>query len=185
MSIDRKVFPIFEGARMRRRFTTECVWREWLRAHGAYGFRVAPYYSRCVVVFGANRYIETMKQLYGVDDSEFIDDVGGWVTDAGYFAADRSVHGVFLPDVRDEKTLWHEALHVAMSTAESHGVNLRDQEAITYLQGYVAEMLDAAFRQYKADKKAGGLPPIASIVTRDPNTIRPGGFRSARKVTRL
>lgn len=182
MSIDSKVFPIFEGAQLRRRFTTEGEWREWLRAHGAYGFRVAPYYSRCVVVFGAARYIETMKQLYGVDDGQYIDDVGGWVTDMGYFEADRSVHGVLLPDSQDEKTLWHEALHVAMSTAESHGVHLSDQEAITYLQGYVAEMLDAAFRQFKADKKAGGLPSIASIVTRDPHTIRQGGFGSVRKV---
>ena len=69
-----------------------------------------------------------------------------------------------------------------MSTAESHGVHLSDQEAITYLQGYVAEMLDAAFRQFKADKKAGGLPSIASIVTRDPHTICQGGFGSVRKV---
>jgi hypothetical protein len=103
MSIDNKVFPIYEGAQLRRRFTTEEEWKDWLRAHGAYGFRVAPYYSRCVVVFGADRYVETMKQLYGVDDSEFIGDAGGWVTDMGYFEADRSVHGVFLPDVRDEK----------------------------------------------------------------------------------
>ena len=103
MSIDNKVFPIYEGAQMRRRFTTEEEWKDWLRAHGAYGFRVAPYYSRCVVVFGADRYVETIKQLYGVDDSEFIDDAAGWVTDMGYFEADPSVHGVFLPDVRDEK----------------------------------------------------------------------------------
>lgn len=184
MSIDKKVFPIYEGAQLRRRLTTEDEWKEWLRAHGAYGFRVAPYYSRCVVVFGADRYIETMKQLYGVDDSEFIDDVGGWVTDLGYFEADRSVHGVFLPDSQDEKTLWHEALHVAMSTAEFHGVRLADQEAITYLQGYVAELLDSAFQQYKADKRAGGLPPIASIVTRESRTIRRGGFGSVKKVAK-
>ncbi|HHQ2492486.1 TPA: hypothetical protein ACSPJ4_005460, partial [Klebsiella pneumoniae] len=90
MSIDNKVFPIYEGAQLRRRFTTEEEWKDWLRAHGAYGFRVAPYYSRCVVVFGADHYVETMKQLYGVDDSEFIGDAGGWVTDMGYFEADRS-----------------------------------------------------------------------------------------------
>ncbi|MDO1521881.1 hypothetical protein Q2T75_23695 [Klebsiella variicola] len=86
MSIDNKVFPIYEGAQLRRRFTTEEEWKDWLRAHGAYGFRVAPYYSRCVVVFGADRYVETMKQLYGVDDSEFIGDAGGWVTDKEYAA---------------------------------------------------------------------------------------------------
>ena len=184
MSIDNKVFPIFEGVGLRRRFTTEEEWKEWLRAHGAYGFRVAPYYSRCVVVFGAVRYIETMKQLYGKKDSEFIEEAGGWVTDLGYFDADRSVHGVFLPDHQDEKTLWHEALHVAMSTAESHGVKLSDQEAITYLQGYVAEKLDSAFRQFKADKKAGGLPPVRSILTRDPDTIRRGGYGSLMKVAK-
>ncbi|HFP9309431.1 TPA: hypothetical protein ACJI3N_005321 [Raoultella planticola] len=184
MSIDNKVFPIFEGPQLRRRFTTEGEWKDWLRTHGAYGFRVAPYYSRCVVVFGADRYIETMKQLYGVDDSEFIDDAGGWVTDMGYFDADRFVHGVFLPDYRDEKTLWHEALHVAMTTAEQHGVRLSDQEAITYLQGYIAEKLDSAFCQFKADKKAGGLPPIGSIVTRDPLSIRRGGYGSVKKVAK-
>ena len=106
------------------------------------------------------------------------------MTDMGYFEADRSVHGVFLPDVRDEKTLWHEALHVAMSTAESHGVHLVDQEAITYLQGYIAEKLDAAFRQFKADKQAGGLPPVEAIVTRDPHSIRRGVYGSVKKVVK-
>ena len=182
MTIETKVFPIFEGAEMRRRFTTEAEWKEWLRAHGAYGFRVTPYYSRCVVVFGADRYIETMKQVYGVDDSDYIDSAAGWVTDLGYFDRDRLVHGVFLPDVRDEKTLWHEALHVAMSTAEAHGVQLSDQEAITYLQGYVAEKLEQAFLQFREDRKAGGLPDIDKIVTRAPQTIRRGGYTSLRKV---
>ena len=36
MSIDNKVFPIYEGAQLRRRFTTEEEWKDWLRAHGAY-----------------------------------------------------------------------------------------------------------------------------------------------------
>lgn len=69
-----------------------------------------------------------------------------------------------------------------MSTAESHGVHLVDQEAITYLQGYIAEKLDAAFRQFKADKKAGGLPPVEAIVTRDPHSIRRGVYGSVKKV---
>lgn len=184
MAIETKVFPIFEGAELRRRFTTESEWKEWLRAHGAYGFRVSPYYSRCVVVFGADRYIETMKQLYGVDDSEYIDEAAGWVTDLGYFEQDRLVHGVFLPDVRDEKTLWHEALHIALSTAESHGVHLSDQEALTYLQGHIAEQLELAFLQFKEDRKAGGLPAVEQIVTRAPKTIRRGGYGSLRKVNK-
>ena len=40
MSIDNKVFPIYEGAQLRRRLPLK-KWKDWLRAHGAYGFRVA------------------------------------------------------------------------------------------------------------------------------------------------
>ncbi|HHT4259138.1 TPA: hypothetical protein ACTYZB_004805 [Klebsiella variicola] len=182
MAIEKKTFPIYEGPNLTRRMTDETEWKEWLRAHGAFGFQVTPYYSRCVVVFGADRYVETMKQLYGVDDGDFIGDAGGWVTDLGYYQEDPAVHGVFLPDHHDEKTLWHEALHVAMSTAEAHGVRLSDQEAITYLQGYVAEQLEKSFNQFKADRKAGGLPKIDEIVTRDVRTIRSRGFGSVKRV---
>lgn len=75
----KKVFPIYEGAELRRRWTHEAEWQDWLRAHGAYGFRVAPYYNRCVVVFGEKRYVEVIKQLYGLDESEYVAGVGGMV----------------------------------------------------------------------------------------------------------
>lgn len=56
----KKTFPIYEGPDLRRRWTTEAEWRDWLRAHGAYGFRVTPYFNRCCVVFGERRYVETI-----------------------------------------------------------------------------------------------------------------------------
>ncbi|EOE5495947.1 hypothetical protein ACKJUK_003972 [Cronobacter turicensis] len=180
----KKVFPIYEGAALRRRWTTEAEWQDWLRAHGAYGFRVAPYYNRCCIVFGKQRYIETIKQLYGLDESEFLDGAGGMVTSLGYVPADSLVHCVFLPEAYEESVYWHEALHVALMTAEYHGVQLSDQEALTYLQGYIAEEFKRSRLQFLADKKAGGLPDIDKIVTRPASTITRGGYCNRKVVVR-
>lgn len=171
---NKKTFPIYEGPELRRRWTTESEWREWLRAHGAYGFRVSPYYNRCCVVFGKERYVETIKQLYGVDESDAVYDAAGMVTQLGYVREDNNVHCVFLPESYDESVYWHEALHITLMTAETHGVYLGDQEALTYLQGYIAENFASARQQFVADKKAGGLPDIKKIVTRPAHTIVKG-----------
>lgn len=179
----KKVFPIYEGTDLRRRWTHEAEWQDWLRAHGAYGFRVAPYYNRCVVVFGEKRYIETVKQLYGIDESEFVCNVGGMVTELGYVEYDTNVHLVYLPEKYDETVYWHEALHIAMITGQHHGLHCSDQEAFTYLQGYVVEEFAKARMKFVADRKAGGLPDVDQIVTRHPSTIRRGGY-CARKVVR-
>lgn len=180
----KKVFPIYEGADLRRRWTTEAEWQDWLRAHGAYGFRVAPYFNRCCVVFGDRRYVETIKQLYGLDEGDFVYDIGGMVTPLGYVPADSLVHCVYLPEKYEESVYWHEALHIALMTAEYHGVQLTDQEALTYLQGYIAEEFSRARLQFLADKKAGGLPAIESIVTRPVSTISRGGSCNRRVVVR-
>ncbi|WBM72984.1 hypothetical protein OH773_22345 (plasmid) [Buttiauxella sp. WJP83] len=180
----KKVFPIYEGANLRRRWATEAEWRDWLRAHGAYGFRVAPYYNRCCIVFGERRYVETVKQLYGLDESEFVNGVGGMVTSLGYVTADSLVHCVYLPETYEESIYWHEALHVALMTAEYHGILMADQEALTYLQGYIAEEFSRARLQFLADKKAGGLPKIEEIVTRPSSTISRGGYCNRKVVMR-
>ena len=180
----KKTFPIYEGPDLRRRWTTETEWRDWLRAHGAYGFRVTPYFNRCCVVFGERRYVETIKQLYGLDESEFVYGVGGMVTTLGYVQADTMLHCVYLPENYDETVYWHEALHVALMTAEYHGVQLHDQEALTYLQGYIAEEFNRSRLQFMADKKAGGLPAIEGIVTRPASAICRGGFCNRKVVMR-
>ncbi|WP_371007934.1 hypothetical protein AB9K89_25310 (plasmid) [Escherichia coli] len=63
-----------------------------------------------------------------------------------------------------------------LMTAEYHGVQLHDHEALTYLQGYIAEEFNRSRLQFMADKKAGGLPAIEGIVTRPASTICRGGF---------
>ena len=179
----KKVFPIYEGAELRRRWTHEAEWQDWLRAHGAYGFRVSPYSNRCVVVFGEKRYVEVIKQLYGLDESEYVAGVGGMVTDLGYIQYDTNVHCVYLPENYNESVYWHEALHIALITGQHHDLMPSDQEAFTYLQGYIVEEFVKARVKFLADKKAGGLPAIEDIVTRHPSTIRRGGY-GTRKVVR-
>lgn len=147
-------------------------------------FASRPITTVAALSLGKQRYIETIKQLYGLDESAFLDGAGGMVTSLGYVPADSLVHCVFLPEAYEESVYWHEALHVALMTAEYHGVQLSDQEALTYLQGYIAEEFNRSRLQFLADKKAGGLPDIDKIVTRPASTITRGGYCNRKVVVR-
>lgn len=179
-----KNYPIFTAPNFRRRWVTIEEWQRWLRSHGAYGFRVAPYYTRCCVVFGERRYVETIKQLYGADMGDYAKGVRGLVTYPGTIDADSLVHCVCLPETYVEAVYWHEALHVTLMTAEHHGVDLSDQEALTYLQGYTVEEFNRARMMFLEDKKAGLLPDVGKIVTRPLHSITRCGCQKSRGVQR-
>ncbi|MDV5570679.1 hypothetical protein QM058_27985 [Klebsiella pneumoniae] len=76
------------------------------------------------------------------------------VTTLGYIQADTMLHCVYLPENYDETVYWHEALHVALMTAEYHGVQSAIRRHWTYLQGYIAEEFNRSRLQFMADKKA-------------------------------
>ncbi|GAA0353418.1 hypothetical protein L9H26_18805 [Morganella psychrotolerans] len=161
-------YPTFTGENWKRVKGTYAAWQEWCKSHGAYGFRAAPYPFCIVCVIGDERYLETLKAMYGINYvNSYADSAGGLVTQGGFADGHKSMLTVMLQEGYDEEILWHEALHVALMVCEYVGISLHEQEALTYLQGYVAEHLKKAFLLHEVAKKTKNLKPVHEIYTGD------------------
>ncbi|MCJ8601002.1 hypothetical protein MWH03_00210 [Klebsiella pneumoniae] len=159
-----KHYPIFTD----RKRSVNVGWDEFtdhLQQHGAYGFLVNPYYHYCVVAFGDERYLQAMRALFFVDMEEDVSRSAGMVTRPGNIPGTNNLLSVFLPEKYDAEIFWHEALHIAMMTLETHGVKLHEQEALTYLQCFVHSQLQMCHDMFLADRKAGLTPDIREIFT--------------------
>lgn len=138
---------------------------------GACAFRVHPYYHYCVVAFGEERYTQAMKALFFVDLSDDVRYCEGMVTRPGNVPGTNNLLTVFLPETYNANIFWHEALHIALMTLERHGVKLREQEALTYLQGFVHEQLQACHDQFLVNRKEKTLPDVRNIFTGHPDEL--------------
>ncbi|MEY0334719.1 hypothetical protein AB7W23_21405 [Providencia rettgeri] len=162
------VYPIFTGENWKRQCVSYEKWLEWCGEFDAYGFRVAPYPVNAVVVVGDERYLETIKAMYGINYiNSGAENSGGFVTYFGLVESHSSLLTVMLQEDTDDEIIWHESLHVALMTCEFVGISPREQEAITYLQGYIAENLKMAFAKHHARRKAKTLKLIANMYQGD------------------
>ncbi|MEW2741576.1 hypothetical protein ABZ131_20665 [Providencia rettgeri] len=167
------VYPVYTGDDWKRKCVSYEKWLTWCKEFQAYGFRVAPYPVNAVVVVGDQRYLETIKAMYGINYiNSGAENCGGFVTYFGLVESHSSLLTVMLQDDTDDEIIWHEALHVALMTCEYVGISPREQEAITYLQGYIAEHLKMAFAEYHYRRKAKTLIPLANMFTGDIKNLK-------------
>ena len=63
---------------------------------------------------------------------------------------------MFLPESRDEETLYHEALHLATAILDHFGVEIshENDEVMAHLQGYIVRLVDkAVYKRRRTIKK--------------------------------
>lgn len=157
-------YPVFHD-KNGSRDASWVTFEQHVRSAGLHAFRVHPYYTYCVVGFGSQRFLQGMKARFFVDLSEDVRRSAGMVTRPGNIPGTGNLMAIFLPEKYDAEVFWHEALHAAMMTLERHGVALREQEALTYLQGYIHNQLQACHDDFLAARKTGGLPDPREVFT--------------------
>lgn len=141
------------------------VWEQQVKHCGGYAFRIHPYYCYVAVIFGSERFIQATRALFYVDLADDVGRSGGMVTRPGNIPHTNNLLAIYLPEKYEAEIFWHEALHAAMMTLERHGVSVREQEALTYLQGFIHNQLQACHDEFLVDKKAGLLPFTCEIFT--------------------
>lgn len=68
---------------------------------------------------------------------------------------------MYLPEVREEELVWHEALHMATALLDIHGIeiSLQNDEVLAYVQGSIVREVDkVAYRpRVNRTKRKSGL----------------------------
>ena len=104
-------------------------------------FRVKPYNARVTVAF-------THQQVYDLTHDIMPPDMLGAVYHSSTFD-----YVLALPNKREQHTIWHEALHIALTMFKDSddAINPCDQqELVCYTQGYIVEEIYKVIDKYYA-----------------------------------